>query len=95
LLKRFDANNDGELDADERAQMARFLQQQQQQMQQQRGRAGFGPPPAAERASKLDQSALLERFDTDKNGQLDAQERQAALEQIRQRLANTKPADKE
>jgi len=83
LLQRFDANGNGQLDPDEQ-------QKAQQAVEEFRRRAGGnrgntqGLKPR-ERKSRLDTSALLEKYDTNKNGTLDADERRAAMEAMRVR----------
>lgn len=81
MLERFDANKDGKLDAQEEATMRE--QRQQQGAQQGGGQQGNGQPPTPQEREER-RKRMLERFDTNKDGKLDAQE-EAAMREQRQR----------
>ncbi len=85
LLRRFDANGDGELDEQER-QAAREHMQSRRAERERRGRSGFGGPPGMDRrgsrSAGIDRRVrheLFRRFDADGDGRLDAQEQETLL----------------
>ena len=76
--QRFDRDGDGELNQQEQAAARRFVQQ----MMQQRGgtgrRGGLGPVAEPPKRPNRISPELLKRFDTDGDGELNAEERKAA-----------------
>jgi len=76
LLKRFDANGNGQLDPDER-------EAARKAMQQRKGKRGNQPQPGAPGGALRQE--LLKRFDANGNGQLDPDEREAARKAMQQR----------
>jgi len=76
ILRRFDRDGDGQLNEQERAAARQAVSNMFG-----RGPGGFAPPPAggaSTRKPRVDQGALLTRFDKDRDGKLDEGERAAA-----------------
>ena len=74
VIRRFDADGNGRLDPRE-LQKLRAVFQQRQQAGVGQNRVGNAPP----QADRLDQTALLKRFDENQNGRLDPAELQKAM----------------
>ena len=95
LLQRFDENGNGQLDPNERMAVQKFIQQRNgnnsMQLPQMRRPQNPNQRPQGQRREgmmllprkrehKLDKSRLLNRFDINRDGQLSASERAAAIE---------------
>jgi len=95
LLQRFDENGNGQLDPNERMAVQKFIQQRNgnNSMQLPQMRRPQNPNQRSQgqrwegmmllprkREHKLDKSRLLNRFDINRDGQLSASERAAAIE---------------
>ena len=95
LLQRFDENGNGQLDPNERMAEQKFIQQRNgnnpTQLPQMRRPQNPNQRPQGQRREgmmllprkrehKLDKSRLLNRFDINRDGQLSASERAAAIE---------------
>lgn len=76
VLDKYDTNQDGKLDENERAALHKDIQEGKVQPPFGRGQRspGFGPPPTAQ--------GILEKFDADKDGKLDATELNAFLKSM-------------
>ncbi|MEZ6197314.1 MAG: CotH kinase family protein [Planctomycetota bacterium] len=81
LRARFDADGDGKLDAAEEAEMQGFLRRRAERRARERGRGGPGGGPGGGPMGR--EIALVEKFDKDGNGRLDAEERVPAREEAR------------
>ncbi len=83
LLQRFDKNGNGQLDPDEQQAARQYVQQMQGGGGQgPGGRPGAGAPGGGMNPQMMQQ--LLQRFDKNGNGQLDPDERQAAMQFMQQ-----------
>jgi hypothetical protein len=82
LLQKFDANKNGTLDPDEKAAAMKA-------MQERKGGRSKGGSPGAKDGSAKDggkmQEMLLQKFDANKNGVLDPDEKAAAMKAMQER----------
>jgi Ca2+-binding EF-hand superfamily protein len=77
MLQRFDKNGNGQLEPEEREEARKLFAQRGG------GRGVMGWENAPERQPRLNQQKLLERFDANQDGKLDAGERRQAMEAAR------------
>ena len=82
MLQRFDANDDGELDEQERTAAREHMQKRRAEREHRRGQ-GPGEPRPRDRRLRME---LMKRFDTDGDRQLDPDERQAIMRWLMQRV---------
>lgn len=79
LLQRFDANKNGTLDPEEKEAARKAYQERQGS-----GPKGGTPSGASKDGGKM-QAMLLQKFDANKNGVLDPEEREAAMKAMQER----------
>ncbi len=83
MLARFDADHDGKLDANEKAQLTAMREQHKRRREQKANRAAMDPEKLARRQK------MTQKFDTNGDGTLDASEKaamQAARAMKKQRM---------
>ena len=86
MLQKFDANKNGTLDPDEKAAMMKAFQERKG------GSPKGGAPGATGEPSKGGgpmQAMLLQKFDANKNGVLDPDEKAAAMKAMQERKGNS------
>ncbi len=83
MLKRFDKDGDGVLNTAERAE-ARAARE----MRQRRGNTPTAPTDKEQGLSDEQKKRVLQRFDSDGDGQLNAEEREQARQAIKKRRAS-------
>jgi EF hand len=89
IMEKYDLNHDGQLEPEERQALHRDIQDGKIQLPGPGpAREGMGGPPARPR---LDAQHVLQRFDTDKDGKLDAAELKAFLDDLKQHLPPPRP----
>ncbi len=84
ILDKYDTNHDGSLDENERAALHKDIQDGKIQLPH--GMRGPGHPGPGGMRPPLTAQAVLQRFDTDKDGKLDAAELTAFLNDLKQHL---------
>ncbi len=84
LLKRFDANGDGQIDETERAKAREAFER----LRTAGNRDNLPGAAVPDQPTRLNRSALLDKFDTNSNGKLDPEERQAATAELRKQRQN-------
>jgi Ca2+-binding EF-hand superfamily protein len=85
-MKRFDKNENGRLESNERAALQRFFQSMRgNRNNRSRQRGGAVDGEVKERPSRADRSALLKEFDSDGDSRLDRDERAAAIRAYREK----------
>ncbi|MEZ6112126.1 MAG: EF-hand domain-containing protein [Pirellulaceae bacterium] len=93
ITKRFDKNGDGQLDEAERTEMRQAMQARFRNGAGQGN--GFGIAANQPPRNRLDRQQLVERYDTNGNGRLDADEREKAIAEMRAQREKSRPdADK-
>ena len=85
ILERFDANKNGRLDPEELQKAREAFEQVQRRSGGQRNSSRTQGVEPRDRKARLDMSALLEKYDADKDGRLDADERRLARDAMRTR----------
>jgi Ca2+-binding EF-hand superfamily protein len=85
ILQRFDANGNGRLEPEELQKARAAFEQNQRRGGGQRGSSRTQGVEPRDRKARLDMSALLEKYDADKDGRLDADERRLAMDAMRTR----------
>lgn len=85
VLQRFDANGNGRLDPEEQEKARAAFGQLQRRGGGQRGSSRTQGIEPRDRKARLDMSALLEKYDANKNGRLDADERRLAMDAMQTR----------
>ena len=97
MLRRFDANGDGRLDAKERATAREHLQKRRREREQRMGRRGQGgsagdmPPRYSKTREQRLRREIMMRFDANGNGRIEPDERQAFVEWMRTAPRNGNP----
>lgn len=84
ILDKYDTNHDGSLDENERAALHKDIEDGKIQLPQ--GMRGPGHPGPGGMRPPLTAQAVLQRFDTDKDGKLDEAELTAFLNDLKQHL---------
>lgn len=86
MLQKFDANKNGTLDPDEKAAAMKA-------MQERRNGTPKGEPgttsPGTPKAGEPGKAILLQKFDANKNGIIDPEEREAAMKAVKDRKGKT------
>jgi Ca2+-binding EF-hand superfamily protein len=85
VLQRFDANGNGRLEPEELQKAREAFDQNQRRSGGQRNASRTQGVEPRDRKARLDTSALLEKYDADKDGRLDADERRLAMDAMRAR----------
>ncbi len=85
VMKKFDKNGNGKIDEDEREALRKFITEQRGQDRPVDGK------PADRPANRVSREQLLEKYDANKNGQIDPEERQKAIEDLRKGRAADRP----
>ena len=84
-LQRFDANGNGRLDPEELQKARAAFEEVRRRGGGQRESSRIQGVEPSSRKPRLETSSLLEKYDANKNGRLDADERQRAMEAMRAR----------
>ena len=84
-LQRFDANGNGRLDPEELQKARAAFEEVRRRGGGQRDSSRIQGVEPSSRKPRLETSSLLEKYDANKNGRLDADERQLAMEAMRAR----------
>ena len=85
VLQRFDANGNGRLDPDEQQKAREAFEEARRRGGGQRDSSRTQGIQPSSRQPRLKTSSLLEKYDANKNGRLDADERKLALDAMRAR----------
>ena len=102
MLKKYDKNGDGKLDADERKVMEDALKAKQAERLKKLDKNGDGKVDEAERKSaretasqraKDNRAEILKKFDKNGDGKLDAEERKAMREAMKGKGKDSTPPD--
>jgi EF hand len=86
ILQKFDANKNGVLDPDEKAAMIKAFQERKGGAP--KGGVPKGGAPGAKGGGQM-QEMILQKFDANKNGVLDPDEKAAAMKALQERRAQT------
>ena len=84
-LERFDANGNGRLEPEELQKAREAFEQLRRRSGGQRGSSRVQGVEPRNRKPRLEMSSLLEKYDANKNGRLDADERKLAMDAMRAR----------
>ena len=85
VLERFDANGNGRLDPEEQQKAREAFEELRRRGGGQRDSSRIQGVEPSNRKPRLETSSLLEKYDANKNGRLDADERRLAMEAMRAR----------